>query len=373
MRTVLVTLIGPQRTTDLAVDADTAVAELMPSLLRAGGVNGDAAPAEWTLAVMGREPVAPHLTLEQAEVLDGSVLVLRQESASVTAAPAGPASPSGPGGSPLRRARELLASAGAGPAEVIAGVRLARCPTVAVVSPKGGVGKTTVTIMLGEALADLLPVPVLALDADSDYGSLTRIGPPKDGTVLQALSEGAITFAELDRTLWMLPGGLRTVPAPRDPDGMARTDRTTYTRALGTLQRLAGVLLIDCGTGLGQPGVQAAIVASDQLVVVTDPAEPTVRLVSEATQLLSRAGRPITVLCNRLPRGRGGDEQLARIDPLFPNAAALAGIPADDGAALALGGEFQLRGASRPLQESVQEAAALLALGWHELGLTAEA
>jgi hypothetical protein len=51
---------------------------------------------------------------------------------------------------------------------------------------------------------------------------------------------------------------------------MARADRAMYARVIGNLQRLAGVLLIDCGTGLGQPGVQAAILASDQLVVVTD-------------------------------------------------------------------------------------------------------
>ena len=35
-----------------------------------------------------------------------------------------------------------------------------------------------------------------------------------------------------------------------------------YARVIGNLQRLAGVLLIDCGTGIGQPGVQAAILAS---------------------------------------------------------------------------------------------------------------
>jgi hypothetical protein len=43
----LVTLIGPERTADLVVDADTPVTELLPSLLAAGGVrSGDAEPAD---------------------------------------------------------------------------------------------------------------------------------------------------------------------------------------------------------------------------------------------------------------------------------------------------------------------------------------
>ncbi|HET7050204.1 MAG TPA: hypothetical protein VFI54_18210 [Solirubrobacteraceae bacterium] len=38
MRTVLITLIGPERTSDLVVDADTNVEALLPNLLVAGGV-----------------------------------------------------------------------------------------------------------------------------------------------------------------------------------------------------------------------------------------------------------------------------------------------------------------------------------------------
>jgi len=66
MRTVLITLIGPERTADLVVDADTLVSELLPNLLTAGGVSDPrerpAGPAprstSWsTTTTWSREPV----------------------------------------------------------------------------------------------------------------------------------------------------------------------------------------------------------------------------------------------------------------------------------------------------------------------------
>jgi hypothetical protein len=55
MRTVLITLIGPERTSDLVVDADTNVEALLPNLLVAGGVP-EAARDEtgWGVALMGK-------------------------------------------------------------------------------------------------------------------------------------------------------------------------------------------------------------------------------------------------------------------------------------------------------------------------------
>jgi hypothetical protein len=59
VRTVLITLIGPERTTDLVVDADTMVEELLPSLLAAGGVaESDPEQPAWGLALMGKQPIA---------------------------------------------------------------------------------------------------------------------------------------------------------------------------------------------------------------------------------------------------------------------------------------------------------------------------
>jgi MinD-like ATPase involved in chromosome partitioning or flagellar assembly len=394
MRTVLVTLIGPDHTADLVVDADTPVAELLPQLLSAVAAPATEAQADqWTLAVTGREPVAPGQTLDQAGVLDGAVLVLRRADRPLPGMATRPLN-RGESGSPLARTREALGEASrrrglvaampdaalspdarlAGLERMVTEAPLRRCITIAVVSPKGGVGKTTLSILLGETLCGLRSEQILALDGDGDYGSLGRVsqiasGAPakRDDQMFAALAGGAVTFAELNRTLWALPGGLRIVPSPRDPAAMARADRAAYTRAIGNLQRLCSVLIVDCGTGLGQPGVQAAILASDQLVLVTDASGATASLAVEAFALLERSGRQITVAGNRLRRGRAFDEDLARLDASFPRAAGLIGIPDEPEATRALAGDLQVGQLARPLRQGVIELAAALSAGWQEL------
>jgi MinD-like ATPase involved in chromosome partitioning or flagellar assembly len=404
MRTVLITLIGPERTSDLVVDADTNVEALLPNLLVAGGVPESARDAPgWGVALMGKQPIELQNTLEQSGVLDGAVLVLRREAEVPQDPVASPRATGGPAGSPLERTRALieqetaaegrrgrlslqlpdraLVSDGTRSAleRAVASKVLSRCATISVISPKGGVGKTALSILLGGLLVSLRPDEVLALDADGDYGSLGRLAPARvgakptesrDNEIFNALSEGAVTFAELDRTLFALPGGLRIVPSPRDPAAMSRADRAMYARVIGNLQRLAGVLLIDCGTGLGQPGVQAAILASDQLVVVTDASGATASLVVEAMRLLERTGRPITIVCNRTRRGRQGNDDLLRMDALFPRANALVGIPEDPSVDHALRGEFDWGSAPQSVHQATLELAGALAFAWPELGLS---
>ena len=399
MRTVLITLIGPERTTDLVVDADSAVHALLPRLLVAGGVPDTAREqAGWGIALMGKQPIERDSTLEQSGVLDGAVLVLRRE-VEPPAEHVAPSPSSAPAGSPLKRTRALLESQTApdatrgrlmpqlgdrsGPPDgrdaleqAVGAPGLGRCVTIGVLSPKGGVGKTTVSILLGELLCSLRSDLVLALDADSDYGSLGLVAPAgagaklsqsRDNEVFDALAQGAVSFAELDRTLWALPGGLRIVPSPREPAAMARADRPKYARVIGNLQRLASLLVVDCGTGLGQPGVQAAILACDQLVVVTDASGATATLVVEALRLLERAGPPITIVCNRLRRGKQGSDDLLRLDALFPRASGLIGIPEDPAAELALRGELDWNSAPQPLYRATLELAGALAAAWPEL------
>lgn len=393
MRTVLVTLIGPDHTADLVVDADTPVAELLPQLLGAVAAQETEAQVEqWTLAVTGRDPVGPEQTLDEAGVLDGAVLVLRRSDRPLPGS-ATPPLTRGESGSPLARTRTLLGEGSrrrmlgtvpeaalspdarlASLERIAADAPLRRCMTIAVVSPKGGVGKTTLSILLGEMLCGLRSEQILALDGDGDYGSLGRVsqiasGAParRDDQMFAALAGGAVTFAELNRTLWALPGGLRLVPSPRDPAAMARADRAAYTRAIGNLQRLCSVLIVDCGTGLGQPGVQAAILASDQLVLVTDASGATASLAVEAFALLERSGRQIIVAGNRLRRGRGFDDDLARLDASFPRAGGLVGIPDEPEAARALAGDLQVAQMARPLRHGVAELAAVLAAQWQRL------
>jgi Mrp family chromosome partitioning ATPase len=100
--------------------------------------------------------------------------------------------------------------------------RPTRTNTIAVVSPKGGVGKTTCTFALGNLLASHLRLRVLAVDANRDFGTLASLAPDKT-RVERSLAD---LLADLDRVhsapelspyVSPLPTGLHVLAAPEVP------------------------------------------------------------------------------------------------------------------------------------------------------------
>ncbi len=58
-----------------------------------------------------------------------------------------------------------------------AATAVTRSNTLACISPKGGVGKTTTTFVVGSILASHLNLRVLAVDANPDFGTLAALAP----------------------------------------------------------------------------------------------------------------------------------------------------------------------------------------------------
>lgn len=257
----------------------------------------------------------------------------------------------------------------------IAAPRLRRCPTIAVVSPKGGVGKTTLTALIGSLLTHLRADRVVAVDTNPDYGSLgPTLAPGHDVFVddlLGLLDRPDLSVTELDANLAPSLDGLMILPAPTDPARMARLDRSSYRRVIEYLQMKAGVLLLDCGTGLQDPPAQAAIICADQLVLISDAEPATATLVAAASERLLRSGAPITAVVNKLPR-RGARLDVERFARAIPGARAMTSVPSHPrGAARVAAGEFSWEDeAAGPWGVPLRELAASLVAGWPALGLT---
>jgi MinD-like ATPase involved in chromosome partitioning or flagellar assembly len=151
-----------------------------------------------------------------------------------------------------------------------------RANIVAVISPKGGVGKTTSAFVVGNLIADRLRLRVVAVDANPDFGTLAALAP--DGTRcersladLLADSESIHTTAELRRYVSALPSGLHLLGAPSDADVMARLGPDAYGELLTLLSTFYELVLLDLGTGVAGPLAQFAIKRADQAVLVTTP------------------------------------------------------------------------------------------------------
>jgi MinD-like ATPase involved in chromosome partitioning or flagellar assembly len=276
----------------------------------------------------------------------------------------------------LERAREAWRSSDYSSrlADLIAAPRLARCVTIAVVSPKGGVGKTTTAALLGTLFAMIRSDRVVAVDSNPDHGTLGRAltseHPIFVDDLLDVIDQPALTVTMLERFLGRGPHGLLVLPAPTDPDRMERLDRPAYDRVIHRLQELAGMLILDCGAGLYDPATRAALEAADQLVIVSDADPLTASVVVEAAQRL-RADKSYAVVVNKLPKS-GGRLDMDRLVREVSAARGVIAVGADPEAAARLAeGRFNWEDAPDDWQLAFRKLAAVLAADWQQLDLIA--
>jgi MinD-like ATPase involved in chromosome partitioning or flagellar assembly len=250
-------------------------------------------------------------------------------------------------------------------------LRLRRCVTIAVVSPKGGVGKSTTSALLGSMLAFLRRDRVVAVDTNPDWGSLGRRLVPNhaifiDDLLAGPLQDAHLTAAQLDAQLGRGPDGLMVAPAPTDPDRAAGLDETAYRSLFARLSDLVGTLVLDCGTGLGSPAARAALGCADQIVLVADGEPDTASLVAEAAARLERHVPPLVLVANKLDRSSRVDIGALEREVAF--ARGIVRVPNNRAGADQLrASRFSWKQAPGAWQAPVRELAALLAADWRRL------
>lgn len=155
---------------------------------------------------------------------------------------------------------------------------------VPVLSRKGGVGKTTITTLLGMALADVRGDRVLAVDANPDRGTLAdRVTKQTRSTVrdivLHApeLGEPEDLAIHLSRDVT----GLDVAASDADPLLAEAFDEGGYNVVADVVSPHYGIVLTDCGTGLVHPVMRATLQRADEVVVVSGGSIDEARLASE--------------------------------------------------------------------------------------------
>jgi MinD-like ATPase involved in chromosome partitioning or flagellar assembly len=435
--TCALTISGADRTVEALVSTDTPIRELVPEFVE---LCLDMPPTAeevrrgWAIMVDGERILPEDSTLAESGVHDGAVLSLTERAPSpptLRALPApeagdttprertlealpsrlgrgsrfwrstkafldspDPEPPDPKAEAPAPSSRELLTRPDAPSARQrarfrwretdylgrldrqIVAPRLTRCATIAVVSPKGGVGKTTLTALLGSLLASTRRDRIVAVDTNPDYGSLGRqLTPDHDVFVddlVDILDRPDLSVTGLDQHLGRAFDGLMVLPAPTDPVRMARLDEDAYARVILRLQSLVGILVLDCGTGLQEPAARAAQAAADQIILVSDAQPATASLVADAAGLLRTVGAPLTLVVNKMPtRERETRIDLEGLQDLVPYAHGLITIEEDSPAATRVAaGDFAWRDAPASWQRSLRELVVTLQADWPELGLS---
>lgn len=164
---------------------------------------------------------------------------------------------------------------------------------VPVLTRKGGVGKTTITTLLGMALADLRDDRIVAIDANPDRGTLAeRVNRETRSTVRDVVIHAPeiLDEADLQRHLSRDETGLDVLASDTDPLISEAFDENDYNVIADVLSRWAGVVLTDCGTGIVHSVMRATLQRADEVVIVSGGSVDEARLASETLTWLEANG-----------------------------------------------------------------------------------
>ena len=240
---------------------------------------------------------------------------------------------------------------------------------VPVLTRKGGVGKTTVTTLIGMAMAQIREDRVVAIDANPDRGTLAeRVKRGTSQTVRDVVTKAsAITsftaFSELvsrDKTR------LDVLASDTDPMISQAFDDGDYNVVADITRRYYSVVLTDCGTGIVHSVMDAVLQRADGLVVVSGGSVDEARLASETLTWLEANGygdiaKNSVVALNTATFGT----ELVKLDEIESHfrtrARAVVRIPYDS--KLAAGSEIIFDKLHPSTQKAARELAALVADG----------
>lgn len=145
---------------------------------------------------------------------------------------------------------------------------------IAVMSLKGGVGKTTTTVTLGGVFSTVRHDRVIAIDANPDLGTLAqRVAAPGPATIRDLLgAEDVSRYAAVRQYTTQAKSRLEVIGSERDPAVSEAFSESDYRHAIDILQHHYNVILTDCGTGLMHSAMAGVLDLANTLVLVTSPA-----------------------------------------------------------------------------------------------------
>ncbi|MDQ6839913.1 MAG: MinD/ParA family protein, partial [Actinomycetota bacterium] len=164
---------------------------------------------------------------------------------------------------------------------------------IAMVSLKGGVGKTTTTVMLGHTLATVRGDNVIAVDANPDAGNLaSRIRRETDRSARDLLNASGTLqrYADVRSFTSQADSRLEVLAGESDPALSEAFSASDYEAVLTALERFYSIVLTDCGTGILHDAMRAVLWYVDQLIVVTSPAIDSAHALGQLLDWLDQHG-----------------------------------------------------------------------------------
>ncbi len=241
---------------------------------------------------------------------------------------------------------------------------------VALLSLKGGVGKTTIAATLGATFASIRGDRVVVVDANPDHGTLSQKIPLETAATVRQLLHDAGTierYSDVRRYTSKGPSGLEVLASETDPAISEAFSADEYARVLDILERFYGLVLTDCGPGLLHSVMSSVLDKADVLLVVASGSIDGARSASATLDWLDAHGhqelvRNSIAVINAVRPRTGKVDMNKVIDHFSRRCRAVRLIPFDPH--LEEGAEIELDRLRRGTREALAELAAVVADGF---------
>ncbi len=152
---------------------------------------------------------------------------------------------------------------------------------IPVIGPKGGSGKTLLSLICGLILSEHRNARPCLLEANMDWGTLRDLlGDANPRTIKHLLNDLPDVYRSgygaLQGYLTMF-GRLPVMTAPTNPDDMQSLTPGDYDKVVSLLSKHMQLLFLDCGTSFVNRISQYAAQTADHTILVAAPDNPTMR------------------------------------------------------------------------------------------------
>ena len=195
----------------------------------------------------------------------------------------------------------------------------------AILSGKGGVGKTTTTINLGTSL-NSLGEDVIILDGNLTTPNIgIHLGAPIVPTTLNHVLNGQ---AKIEDAIYEHESGTKIIPSSLS---LKESEKINYKRLIEVAKRLKKIsnhILIDCAAGLGEEA-KSAMMAADEIIIVTNPEMSAVTDALKAIKLAEEMGKPVIGVIITRYQGKSVEMSISNIKEML-EVPIMGIIPEDD-------------------------------------------